>query len=391
MGLWSSIAGYYRVEMTCAAPADILTTANELGIDLYDVTFVDELRACANVYRIDLVRLAALLERTGGKLKIIRKNGIYWTVITFLKRPVLAVGMILLAILALYLPTRVLFVRVEGNQNVPDKMIIENAQLCGISFGASRRDVRSERMKNALLAKIPELQWAGVNTVGCVAVITVQERSSVSEIARKDHVSSIVASRDGIIQEMTVIRGNAQCRVGQAVKAGQLLVSGYTDCGIVIRAEPSEAEITAQTLRTLESVSPAVCQKRGELLREETLYQLRVGKNIINFCKDSGISDTTCVKMYEQKAVTLPGGFDLPVSVIKIRLLYYDSQSYVSDVEGFSWLSGCAGKYLQSQMLSGQILQSNEELEFSGNVCILTGKYTCLEMIGQVRDEEIVG
>lgn len=32
-------------------------------------------------------------------------------------------------------------------------------------------------MKNALLSAIPELQWAGVNTYGCRAVISVRERT----------------------------------------------------------------------------------------------------------------------------------------------------------------------------------------------------------------------
>ena len=89
-------------------------------------------------------------------------------------RPVLLAGLGILFLLAMYLPSRVLFIRVEGNMQIPDRQILAAAEECGIRFGASRREVRSEKVKNALLSSVPQLQWAGVNTAGCVATISVR-------------------------------------------------------------------------------------------------------------------------------------------------------------------------------------------------------------------------
>ena len=63
-------------------------------------------------------------------------------------------------------------------------------------------------------------------------------------------------SRDGFIVSATVTRGNFLCRVGQSVKAGQVLISGYTDCGICIQATRAEGEIYAQTSRDFAAVTP---------------------------------------------------------------------------------------------------------------------------------------
>ena len=46
---------------------------------------------------------------------------------------------------------------VEGNSAVASVDIIDAAQNAGLGFGASRRAVRSEKVKNALLASIPDL------------------------------------------------------------------------------------------------------------------------------------------------------------------------------------------------------------------------------------------
>lgn len=391
MGLWKSIVGTSTVEITTASAADMLTAVNNCGITLFDITFIDDLHVKGNIYQFDLKTLHACLMRRGDAVKIVQNNGLYWSVRSLRHRPILVVGMVLLFVMALYLPTRVFFVHVEGNKNIPARLIVERAEACGIGFGASRREVRSEKMKNALLAAIPELQWAGVNTTGCVAVISVKERSVANAERKPLHVSSIVADRDGIIKEMTVLQGNPLCVVGQAVKKGQVLVSGYTDCGLLIKTTASDAEISAQTQRYLQTVTLTDCTVRGKKISEEKRYRLRIGKNIINFCKDSGISDPTCVKMYEEKTLTLPGGFQLPVTVITERWIYFDhAVAPETETCDFDWMIEASDAYLQKQMLSGEILKSDRMSHSQEGVHNLNSHYSCVEMIGVVRSEGTV-
>lgn len=391
MGFWKSLSGLYFIEIISAAPARALTAINELGIILLDITYTDDLRVKGYVFRKDFKALQNLLAHRGEELNVIKKIGAYWTVRNLCKRPLLAIGMLVFLVLALYLPTRVLFVRIDGNKSVPARLISEKAQLCGIGFGASRRAVRSERTKNELLAVIPELQWVGVNTLGCVAVISVEERSTPDQPSGHEGVCSIVAARDGIISDMIVSKGNRLCNVGQAVKKGEVLVSGYTDCGISIKAERAEAEITAYTTRQLNAVTPATYGNRSEAVRKKTCYSLRVGKNIINFCKDSGISDTTCVKIRKEYYLTLPGGFQLPISILVDDLFYYNcDETVIPEAEQFGWVETAAAQYLREQMLSGEILSSIVHGQLDGEVFRQQTNYSCLEIIGQVRSEEIL-
>ena len=390
MGILRSINGMLRIQITSASPSDMLTAVNNCGIALFDVSYVDDLCVCASVFRCDYKTLIKLLTGRGDAVKVLHRDGLVWSLFGLKKRPVLLFGTMVLLVLSLYLPTRILFVEVEGNESIATELILDKAEQCGVRFGASRRELRSERMKNALLTAIPQLQWAGINTTGCVAVISVQERSTVVKKPQTHPVSSIVAARDGIIQQITVLQGNALCKVGDAVKEGQTLVSGYTDCGITIKAAEAKAEIYAQTIRELSVITPSDAAVRGELIGEETHYSLRIGKKVIKLYKDSGISVSSCVKIYSEAILTLPGGFQLPIALLSEQQLFYNVDSYEETREATSWLENYAQSYLFNQMLAGQILSAETTTEEIDNACVFYGKYDCLEMIGRVRSEEIV-
>lgn len=390
MYIWKSLAGMYHIRITGASIPDTLTCINAAGILLHNVFRVDELTVVGTIYRGDYKRLLQLLDRRGEFVKIQKKEGIFWTLLSLKKRPVLLIGLAVLLVLILYLPTRVLFIEVEGNDIVPAQLILERAESCGITFGASRRHVRSEKMKNALLAAVPELQWAGVNTSGCVAIISVRERSAAPQNENHSGVASIVAKEDGIISDITVKKGNPLCRVGQAVKAGQVLVSGYTDCGLTIKAERADAEVYAQTKHQLEVITASKCVRRDASQRFEKKYYLQIGKKLIKFANDSGISSATCVKMYERKYLTLPGGFRLPVAWITEQLIYQPVHEYELTSNSFSWLTDYASRYLQSQMVAGKILDTSYTWEQSKDTFSCVGDFACMEMIGQIRSEEII-
>ena len=390
MDIWKSLDGMVEAELTSAEPGAALEAANARGIPLYDVTQISDLTFRFRVRRRDYRTLETLSEKRGEALRLRRRLGVYWVARRLLGRPMLLIGLTVFLAAALYLPTRIFFVRVEGNAATPTRLILEAAGQSGIRFGASRRAVRSEKMKNALLSALPQLQWAGVNTSGCVATVSVRERTD-PEVSEPDSgVSSIVAARDGFIVSATVTRGNSLCRVGQAVKAGQVLISGYTDCGICIQATRAEGEIYAQTSRTFAAVTPAKWTLRGEDTGVKRKYSLIIGKKRINLWKDSGILQGSCDRMDTSYELTLPGGFCLPVTLCVEEYTSYEKEMMtLGEDAAEAALSRFAQNTLSQQMVAGRILGRKESVTQSEDVFLLEGTYACVEMIGRVRREQI--
>ena len=389
MHIFDSFQGCLTVEITNAAPEILLHKLNQNGISMRNVQYLNALTVSFEIKRRDYGKLRQIAEKSGSSTKTLKSNGIYWNVKRLLFRPVLLSGIIGLILLTLFLPTRILFVDIKGNERLSTSLILEKAELCGINFGASRRNVRSEATKNKLLSLLSELRWAGVNTYGCVAQITVQEKSDLQEGAVADKIRHVVAAKDGIISELTIFQGSAQCKVGQAVAKGQILVSGYINHGISLEATCADAEIMGYTGNVLSTVTPIERLVRDGRAGRETKYQLLLGKKLINLGKDSGISDVKCVRMYEERYLTLPGGFRLPVALVLEQSIPYALHTKcVEDPGDYAWVKTAAEDYLQSQMLSGEILHSNTLEGIDDGLYTLYGTYQCREIIGRIRSEE---
>lgn len=388
MTLWKSLQGMLTVEITSADPEGFLQVLNEKGIALYNIVFLDILTVRCDILRKDYPAVNALGRIYGNSVKLQKRIGVFWQFGSIKKRPVLSFGLTALLLLALFLPTRVLFFSVEGNVTLPDRQILEAAENCGIRFGASRRAIRSEKMKNALIAALPQLQWAGINTSGCHAIISVREENGEKEQEPASVITKMVAVRDGVITACTVTKGNAVCTVGQSVQKGQQLISPYVDCGIAIKVGPVDGEVFAQTNQKLHAITPATCFRPRHVGGGVRRYSIIIGKKRINFWKGSGISDAICGRMYEEYCITLPGGFQLPVSVGVETIYPRDlSTAKIGREATDVLLHSFAEEYIRSRMIAGTILQKSAAVREGDGVWLLEGSYVCDEMIGRVEAE----
>jgi len=390
MNIWQSINGMLTAELTSADLENTLARISDSGIEIRRLQQMSELTCRFSVSRKQLNSLKRICQKRGDNLKVIQRQGIFWHVKAFGKRPVLLLGFCFWLCMLLYLPTRVLFVRVEGNRQVPAERIRNAAETIGIRFGASRRDVRSERVKNALLSEVPQLQWVGVNTSGCLATISVRERSASEQQIEQAGFSNIVASRDGYIISGNVTQGSGVFQIGEAVREGQILISGYTDCGLCIQATRAQGEIIAHTKREISAVTPAGCIVIRDKAAGKKKISLIIRKKRINLWKDSGISDTTCGRMYEEYYITLPGGFRLPMALcVEIYPEYVTEPALGSLADAETLLFRFADRYLLDQMIAGELLQKTLRVTQRDDKFTLEGYAVCREMIGREQAGQI--
>ena len=384
-------SGIVRLRLVSASPNEALQCFNQHAIILRKIKQIDDLTVVFTAKLEDLDRINRLAQSRGERLELLGHRGAYWGIRRLLRRPVLITGILFLLFLSLYLPTRVLFVQVEGNSTVPTRLILEQAAQCGIRFGTSARQVRSEKMKNSLLQKIPQLQWAGINTSGCTAVISVREKTQPEKTEPPYPVSSMVAIRDGYVTEVSVTAGSAVCKTGQAVKTGQMLISAYTNCGLYIQAVKAKGEVFADTDRQVSALTPLQVQSAVKTVGTQRKYALILGKNQTTFPKDSGISGAQCDRIKSVYYMTLPGGFQLPFAISIVTERHYETGSAEVDQSmATAFLTDTSHSQLYGSMVAGKILHADEIVTKQDGAYRLEGSYQCNEMIGVSRTEEIM-
>lgn len=390
MIFWKSLTGQIVVQITSADVGSALKQITSNNISLYSVENVDELTCICTIFRSDYENLEKLCNRLGYDVRIVSYKGLYWILMGLVQRPVLLFGIVFLLTALTLVPTRILFIQVQGNERIPARRILAAASECGVHFAASREKVRSERVKNNILEIIPELEWAGVNTQGCTAIISVKEKSeSQEQNLLSARVSNIVAGMDGVIQSCTVTKGSSICRVGQAVKKGDVLISGYTDCGIRLQATRAEGEIYASTMRNLNVVIPSEWKMRSRLTGIKRRYGLCIGKKRINLWIGSGIWDAGCGRMYREYVLRLPGGFTIPIAFTIDEFSRYSCVTTdISQKEAVEELQSFSQEYLSDSMIAGSNTDKDEIVVLENGVYSLIGVYNCQESIGVVQWEQ---
>ena len=375
MELWWKLRGWVRMRLTSA---DCVSRLQSISREtrLEHIVFHSDLEVEFDVLRPDMKKLEV---RDGETLEFVRAGGFPVVLEKIRRWWLLAAVVLLLASLTVFMPTRILFLRVEGNGEIPARLILERAEECGVYFGASIRDLRSEQVKNHLLWAIPDLRWAGVNTEGCIATITVALRQDGEENTQ-DLPGDVVAVTDALITDVFPETGTVQVFPGQVVRSGQILISGATDLGLCTRVDRAEGEVYGLTRRTVETVLPATIHARQESGRVVRKYSLRIGKKYVNFSNDSGILYGTCVKMRTVDYLTLPGGFQLPVALVTDTYQICETE-IVSREMVQEDLMAQARRYVREQMRSGTIVQ--EDARFTGGA--LNVVFECREMIGAFR------
>ena len=143
----------------------------------------------------------------------------------------------------------------------------------------------------------------------------------------------------------------------------------------------SQAVQDAQTLEKAWVVS--------EENRKTTGVSILFGKKRINLWKGSGIWDTTCGRIYEEKYAALPGGFQLPLALCIEEYTFYETQPTSAESGVKESLSSFAQEYLRRQMTAGTVLSKEEMFSATDEAIRLVGEYTCQEMIGKVKQEQM--
>ena len=317
----------------------------------------------------------------GGKVKIMKRKGLPFLLSPLNNRWGLFTGAVFFVFFISFMGGFVWNITVTGNNRVTEVKIVDYLAQNGFSVGTQWSSVDKEQLEISILAHFEDVAWISINKLGSTASIEIDETVNKPEMTEKN-VTNVKASQDGVIVRMTVNSGWAEVREGDAVTAGDLLISGVRESEIDKKTHYAHAKgsVLAQVASTVTlNVSRRQTDKSYTYDKEyKTLYLF--GLEIPFYLKkDEGTADENVEKEY-----LVINSYRLPVGIITDKAKYYDSQTVLlSDSELEALAKAELEKRKNSEIGELEILSEKVSVQMNEDDCNITGKYIYIKDIGE--------
>ncbi len=381
--------GEAKISFTGASIEVFLNAMSKNRVEFWKLDRVDELHFSLCIAPKDFERTNKLALSSFCNVEGVHKRGLRADLSCLVKRPALLIGMLLAVFFSFYLQSFVLAIEVSGNETVHKEDILRALEVNDIHIGA-RSKIDQQITKHQMLGTLPELSWIGVNRSGFLLNVLVTERSFSSTNRPKYPFGNIISAKDATVTKQTVLEGMKLCNVGDSVKKGQTLVSGFEDYGLIMRGVCAEAEIYGQTWYSGIVATPSKITEKRYTGRSWTKYSLIIGRKRIYFFGNSSILGTSCDKMIEEFCLSVPG-YEFPVRLEKITYREYEQAEALLDrATAQERLDASWRNHLFSQMIAGTIEETDCTLKQNDRLYTLHCQSTCNEMIGRLVPMEPV-
>lgn len=135
-------------------------------------------------------------------------------------------GLLFSAGLLLYSANVVMVIEIQGNETITDEEILTVLKTCSVERGTFVGNIDFYRSELKLRAAFDELAWVGIRHTGNRIVVEVMETASKPEMLSERIPCHIVASKTAQITSVSVHCGQLTKIIGDAVREGDVLVSG---------------------------------------------------------------------------------------------------------------------------------------------------------------------
>ena len=224
----SRIKGYVRLKVTGGRGEELLDRIGKETV-LWDASFEEG----AFFFRIPLSSLGQVRHAArdcGCYVTVVGRGGLPFAAKNIRRRRFSWLAAIFAAVLLCLFLSAAWQVRIVSETESTVGAALEKEILAALADSGALPPVRksavdTEAAAEGILRRCPSLSWAGISFDGIFMTVSVAERHS--ETAPSASCGHIVADADGVIRQLLVLKGQKQAEVGDTVKKGDILISGY--------------------------------------------------------------------------------------------------------------------------------------------------------------------
>lgn len=372
--------GYVKFSYTGGFREDFINDCYGQGIHLKNICVKnDELTAEAKIKTYKALHRIAFSH--GGRVKIFKRKGFPFLLSPLNNRWGFFVGVLYLVFFVSFMGGFVWNITVSGNNRVTEVKIVDYLAKNGFKVGTRWDSIDKEQLEIAIMADFEDVAWISINKIGSTASIEINETVNKPKLVDNNKTTNVKAVKDGVIVRMEVLGGWAAVQEGEAVTAGDLLISGvresevdeknhYTHAYGSVFAEVDD-EISINISRNQDERISTYSRDYNSLFVFGMEIPLYFQKNSGNAIEES------------EKTYLVINNYRLPIGVIKNHCDYFKMQTVsISDAQLEMLAKSELEKKKEEELGGCEILSEDIKMDMRDDGCTITGKYKSIQDIG---------
>lgn len=395
--LFYYLQGYLILELCGDSKERFINLCKNREIEIIHIFVINSTWFC-KIKCCDYKEIRTLLKKTGCRISIQKKCGLPFDIRKLKKRKGLIAGSILFILIMLQCSSRIWHISVEGGFiHTREQMLQVLQQELGVYGGVPAKLVDCFEIEKRLRLDYNEIGWISVEKKGCRVCVCLNESTMPKKSETQSMPCHIIAEQDGIVQKMEVKTGIPKVKTGDAVKKGDILISGIVpivgDFDELIRLDPVVAtgEVHLKSEFSYLAKFPIVYEQKNYTDSRLGLDFFWFHEKIFSYIPrySDGKYDIMSIDI-------VPYVFDdcqVPVLFRKYRLLQYDSELVtMTKKEAEEKAKASWEEFLTDWRTQGvDIITAEFSSEIKQKVCEITGTVTaCGNFISyqEIKEEE---
>lgn len=281
-------------------------------------------------------------------------------------------------------------IRIEGSLLGNEELIIEELESVGFKIGNSWLSVDKSCVEADMLAKSEYVSWVNINRRGTVAYVSVVDKLVHEDEEKKHGYANVIASRDCIVEEISVKSGVAMVKAGETVKKGQILISGvmpieaggglcYAE-GVVIGRYSDSVSVSISN-KSVEKIIKA--KKINELSVNFFGFPIKLFKIYRNLPEDYAI-------IKDNRSLSFFDKVKLPIEIERCYVLEYEEKNLIySEDEMVTIASSEMREALNAELKNANLLKIKTEGSFTNGNYVMYSYYVCSSDVGDTVEFDV--
>ncbi|WP_312812144.1 sporulation protein YqfD [Sedimentibacter sp.] len=273
--LMSLLTGYVTVRLRAANFEKVMNLLRKKGISIWDV----ERKEYGIKFKIsyeDYRKYADIIKET--KMEPLNKKGLVYNLTKLKVRKGFVLGLFALVV-SLYVITSLIWnIQVVGTNNITARNIIKALENNNIKTPISHNSVDPKHLETILYKNFENFKFVEVYIEGSNLIIFVKEKEIEKADIKKNEPTSIISTKNAIINKVIAKSGQPVVKEGDVVYEGQTLIMGIVKNknSEEFMMVPSEGTIYGKTYYNFELKEPKFKDVEVSTNKSKSVYYLHL-------------------------------------------------------------------------------------------------------------------